>query len=131
MDIIIADWFPVGHIRQCCLTHFKEKILYGTKIHTIRKNFTKWNCRIKKFSLRRKIMEVKTVDNNKIVSIKNPGIQKLNFTEYGYCLIDNKLIPLTTVALNDGLTIEELLSWFKNENIKNDYALIHFTGMRY
>ena len=53
---------------------------------------------------------------------------------YGFypCVrVDKRNIDKLLVAQNDGLSLEDWLSWFKNYDHTKPLAIIHFTNFRY
>lgn len=137
--IMLSKVFPKGHLREGEPTWFKEKLLSGEKIHTIRTNLPFWEQRIKEVQkgkayisirqwegkpYRSKQIEIKRLSKENGVGIEHiyiPSRAHLRF------LLD-RLIGLD---INDGLTRADWLSWFKNAPIKQFLPIIHFTPFRY
>lgn len=137
--IMISKTFPSYHSRKGEPTNFKEKILEGEKIHTIRQNYALWEKRAKKVNAglavvslrewegmprRSKQVEIMQLEKIGVQSIENPN---------STILIDNVGKPLLRwdkISKNDGLELEDFQEWFK-ECTKKLNAIIYFTDFRY
>lgn len=152
----ISVKFPATHPRKGEPTGFISKILCGIKqsdlsdivepkIHTIRKNYPLWQKRFEKIEKGEAVLELYYWSgkpyNSKCVTIcqlskeDKIGIQELNFkykTIY-YPLIDNSMLTesFDTISKNDGLSHEDFIDWFKNYDLSEPMAIIHFTKFRY
>lgn len=45
--------------------------------------------------------------------------------------IDDKRVPIEVVAKNDGLSVEDFISWFFTKDNVFEGVVIHFTDFRY
>ena len=152
--IMVAKNYPKKHLREGEPTNFKEQILNGDKIHTIRQNYELWEKRIKKvqegiayLSLREwsdspyksKQVEVRQLHQEDGVGIipveKRNGGQIWHYCEDPTSFDFTPLKPLgdknLTLAKNDGLEIEDFISWFENVEKNKPLALIYFSHFRY
>jgi len=157
--IILSDQFPKKHAKTGNPTLFKEKFLIGQgiytkdvlfdidktkfpKIHTIRSNYFLWERRIQEVQNGNAILSIRQWSGkpycSKQIKIKEltchdgVGIQRLNlFDLFRPALIDGRNISLLELASNDGLTFEDWYHWFKNYDLKQPLAIIHFTNFRY
>jgi hypothetical protein len=135
--ITVSKEFMKGHPRHGNKTFFKEKILSGEKIHTIRGNYTYWKKIVKQVNKGEAILSVREWSgkpyNSKQREIKQftkLGIQKIA-TKKKSIKIDNKKYNyelLIRIANNDGLDLLNFCSWFP-KGIKG--VIIHFTDFRY
>lgn len=143
---MVSKTFPAYHPRAGEPTNFKEKILNGEKIHTIRGNFSFWEKRIIQIQLglaelsvrqwigkpyRSKQKEVLLTEsvgietisiNNKIIDINN------QHTRIGY-----PSMMFNALAASDGFCDSiDLFNWFQMDKKNfNGGAIIHFTPFRY
>lgn len=104
--IMIAKNFFKGHINAGEPTNFRRKIEKGEKIHTIRPNYDLWAKRIYEVNMGQAILSIREW-------IEKPYHSK------------------QTIAKNDGLTPDQFNSWFKNYDLSQPMAIIHFTPFRY
>lgn len=117
-------------------TNFRQKILLGIKIHTIREDKpNRWNdTRMIQF-----VTRGKNFSCEKFAEMPCTGIQKIQIkiSEFAPCfneiLIDGKEIfdfkTLTELAQNDGFeNFEKFRNWF---NIDFEGKIIHWTNKRY
>lgn len=140
--LMISTHFQKDHPRQGEETHFKEKILSGTKIHTIRDNYDFWEKRIKEVMSGDAILSVRQwigkpywskqktiIDLNKDSGV---GIQRLISTEIFGIDIDGitDRDNLNELAAYDGLSLEDFKSWFEKSSCR-PLAIIHITNFRY
>jgi hypothetical protein len=113
------------------------------KIHTIRTNYLFWKKRIKEIQEGKAILSIRYWSdkpyNSKQVEIcqldkdSGIGIQKIIIDPIYQFRIDNSdlYFGLDDIAKNDGLSIEDFKEWFKNYEIIEPMAIIHFTNFRY
>lgn len=151
---MVAKTFPKKHLREGEPTNFKEQILSGDKIHTIRTNYELWKKRIEEvekgiayLSLRQweglpyktKQVEIKQIHDINGVGIipveKRNGGQIWEYVKDATLLDFVPLKPLGNknidLAKNDGLDLDDFMSWFENAEKNVPLALIHFTPFRY
>lgn len=125
------------------------------KLHTIRKNYDRWEKRIKAVQEGKAVLSIRQwrgrpyekgntqIEIARLGKDDGIGIQKLNVQEYTdaddgieravYC-IDGKPMPMLTLkqmAENDGLTVEDWKAWFKDIDLTEPLPIIHFTKFRY
>ena len=120
-----------------------QRACMQSKIHTIRENYPLWEKRIAEvergeacLSIRQwtgKPYRSKQTEIARLTKEDGIGIQQLEF-------VDSKLgLPRIGIvyqrkhelALNDGLSFEDWENWFKNYNLTQPMAIIHFTKFRY
>lgn len=131
MTLSFTKYFPWGGE-----THFKEKVISGEKIHTIRPNEKKrWRCGIicnmvtgNRTKYRYEFKTAECVSTQNIVIVFNE-MGKIDFVT-----IDSKQINnYELVAKNDGLNLLDFEKWFYNQSKDGVYkgTIIHWTNMRY
>jgi len=154
--ITFSKEFPSTHKRCGESTGFVEKILSGSKIHTIRNNYSLWEDRFKNIrkgeaylSLRYwsgKPYRSKQVEFLRLTKEDGIGIQPIIIADYGDSFrvqpyntgekITNKDLwyigetgRLSEIAKNDGLSVDDFKEWFKGKQMIG--AIIHLTKFRY
>ena len=142
--LTLAKQFPAQHINAGKPTFFKAHIELGNKLHTIRQNYELWNKRFEQIKAGKACLSVREwsdkpyksmqIELFNFTNIDNIALQKLEITYFGY-KIDNFLksdLTIEQICLNDGLSKEHFLSWFKDWYlIKTPLAIIHLTKFRY
>lgn len=152
ISLKVSKTFPCTHPRKGEPTMFKEKILSGEKIHTIRGNYDYWKQKIDIVNAGEAVLVLEQwVDRPYWSKVEDfwyfdkdddIGIQKVTFgaLTIGDCTIENSVsmpivdgifVPPEMIAKNDGLYLEDFFSWFENYDLSKPQALIHFTGFRY
>lgn len=137
--IMLSKVFPKGHIREGEPTGFKEKLLSGEKIHTIRSNYELWKKRIDEVQNGDALISVRQWEDK---PYRSKQIEIARFTKENGIGIEHIYIPsrahlnflldrLHGLDKNDGLTRADWLSWFENAPIKQFLPIIHFTSFRY
>jgi len=154
--LTVSRVFPKTHKQAGNPTRFIEKILNKelenwTKIHTIRANYELWKSRIDQVNDGKAILSLRywtgspynyQRDGSKqgvflTLGKDECGIQKLEFNSgrFFYPIIENCEIMPTDLreqlAKNDGLSDEDFEEWFKEYDLTQPMALIHFTTKRY
>ncbi len=152
--ITLSKVFPATHKRRGELTEFLEKFLNGQtgtddfkKLHTIRANYTLWEKRIVDVQRGEAVLSVRQWSGRPYMSKQTPiatltaedgvGLQQLtDIDTNAYCFypcvrIDKRDIDKVLVAKNDGLSLDDWRSWFKDYDISKPLAIIHFTKFRY
>lgn len=137
--ITLSKKFPKGHIREGEPTGFKEKLLSGKKIHTIRSNYPLWEKRIKEIQngeaclsvrqwedkpYRSKQVEIARFTKEDGIGIEFVVIQPIGQMEY-------TLKAFPELDSHDGLDREDWLSWFEQAPRAKALPIIHFTPFRY
>lgn len=117
--------------------------IYERKIHTIRANYPLWAKRIAEIergeaclSIRQwtgKPYHSKQVEIARLTKEDGVGIQRLEFVngKLGLPRIGIVYQRKNEIALNDGLSFEDWENWFKNYDLAQPMAIIHFTKFRY
>jgi hypothetical protein len=147
----VSTKFMKTHSKSGDETGFVEKILNGSKIHTIRENWQYWYQVVKEVNEGNAVLQIRYW---KDVPYRSPQetfyeLDKLGF-ELGLFDIRNNVVEILSyepdskvclfhhhgyqdlpiVANNDGLITEDFKEWFKDASV--DYkAIIHFTDLRY
>lgn len=137
--IMLSKVFPKGHLREGEPTWFKEKLLSGEKIHTIRTNFPLWNKRIREvengeacLSVRQwegKPYRSKQIEIARFTKEDGVGIETLWLQPIG--IIDWTLQAYQGLYSHDGLSRGDWLSWFRDAPTGKALPIIHFTPFRY
>lgn len=155
---MLSKAFPSTHPRKGEPTRFFDKFLAGQalsregwlvdpKLHTIRANFPLWAKRIAEIQRGEAVLSVrqwlgapyrsKQITIATLTAEDGVGLQQLTDLDtnaYGFypCVrVDKRNIDKLLVAQNDGLSLEDWLSWFKNYDHTKPLAIIHFTNFRY
>ncbi len=157
--LLISKTFPVYHSNAGNLTRFSEKIATGqkpfdaaydnVKLHTIRSNYLLWKKKIEEVISGKAILSIREWSEKPYASKQTilfeldqshgVGIEKLEFYEdkdnvpaIKYPIINNYAEPnLYEIAHNDGLSTISFKEWFKNYDLSEPMAIIHFTPFRY
>ena len=152
--ITLSRHFLANHKRAGEETHFKEKFLLGqgltdydtpsmAKIHTIRANYPLWEKRIKEVQEGRALLSIrqwtgkpyrsKQVEIARLTNKEVGGVQKLEFTDnrLRFPYVDDNWENMTTLAENDGLSLEDWEEWFRDYDLSKPLAIIHFTKFWY
>jgi len=137
--LMISKTFPSYHPRKGEPTNFKQQILDGIKIHTIRQNYALWEKRAKKIndglavlSLREWTGLPRKSPQVEIMQLTKIGLQAIKWDNTGLSI--DGTIQFTDVysllADNDGLVYEDFTKWFQDcpEDLM---AIIHFTDFKY
>ena len=144
--LTLSKVFPATHPRKGEPTGFREAFR-NTKLHTIRANYTLWLKRIAEVQRGEAVLSVRQWSGKPYCSKQETiatltaqdgvGLQQLTDLDtnaYGFypCVrVDKRNIDKLLVAQNDGLSLEDWLSWFKNYDLSKPLAIIHFTNFRY
>lgn len=143
--IILSKTFLKGHPKEGQPTNFREKVLKGEKIHTIRCNYELWAKRIKEIQEGKAILSIRDWSDkayrSKQILIKDltcdDGVscQCLDCDKPFALEIDGKPLKyqpeMVQLANNDGLNYEDFDSWFNIDKATGKKAIIHFTRFRY
>lgn len=124
-----------------------EIVIREKKIHTIRKNYSLWEKRIKEVQEGKAILSIREWTGvpykSKQFTIKDltaadgVGIEKLTFNlnnpnnDYPHPIINDQGYPFGIIAPNDGLEVQDFLNWFAKYDLSERMAIIHFTPFRY
>ena len=128
------------------------------KLHTCRSNYDLWKKRFDKINSGEAVLELyywsgspynykrdgsKQVVFATLTKEDGIGIQKfrigefydeINDIERAYYSIDDRAkfdLLTSTIAKNDGLSLEDWKAWFKGYDLSEPMAIIHFTSFRY
>lgn len=153
--LMLSKEFPATHPRKGEPTGFRDKFLAAIKqieggwwkLHTIRANYPLWAKRIAEVQRGEAVLSVrqwsgkpycsKQITIATLTAEDGVGLQQLTDLDtnaYGFypCVrVDKRNIDKLLVAQNDGLSLEDWLSWFKNYDLSKPLAIIHFTKFRY
>jgi hypothetical protein len=140
--ITVSKTFPRYHPKAGQLTHFREKILEGEKIHTGRMNYNFWKNRIDQINAGKGILSLRNWSGKPYASkqeeflqLSKVGLQSFELTDLGMIFIDNRIIRIDDhgqFAKNDGLDQQDLYDWFQlGKKSIRDGALIQFTDFKY
>lgn len=137
--IILSKVFPKGHIRQGEPTGFREKLLSGEKIHTIRTNYGLWKQRINEvkngkacISLRQwqdKPYRSKQIEIARLTKEDGVGIEAILLPPIGQ--LSHALNSYSELDTHDGLDRIDWMSWFEQAPRNQSLPIIHFTPFRY
>lgn len=154
--ITLSQNFPATHKRAGEHTNFRDAFNAGQvfnrgsectylrpKLHTIRANYPLWEKRIKEVQEGNAVLSVrqwsgkpyrsKQEEIARLTAESGIGIQKLEFTDnrLRFPYIDDSWENMTSIAKNDGLSLEDWVEWFKNYDLSEPMVIIHFTKFRY
>lgn len=146
----------ITHAKDCkCVVCGKQAEVFWPcfdpdipSIHTIRTNFALWKKRIDEVAKGEAILSIRQWSGkpyrSKQVLLANltaengVGIQKLTFQpdrdgafNFKYFDIDGHYADIKDIARHDGLSFEEWREWFKDCDLSQPLAVIHFTKFRY
>ena len=144
--LTLSKVFPATHLRKGEPTGFRAAFR-KTKLHTIRANYPLWEKRIAEVQRGEAVLSVrqwlgkpycsKQITIATLTAEDGVGLQQLTDLDtnaYGFypCVrVDKRNIDKLLVAQNDGLSLIDWLSWFKNYDHTKPLAIIHFTNFRY
>ncbi|MDM8174825.1 hypothetical protein FKG96_12600 [Olivibacter sp. LS-1] len=132
--------FMKGHQRAGEPTGFRDKILSGEKIHTIRagehwkKVVEEVNKGIAILSVREWTGKPYASKQDEYARFEKLGWQSFEISSYGTIYIDGEYANPSYMGLipsNDGLTTQDFISWFKTGTVEFSGGIIHFTDFRY
>ena len=153
--ITLSRSFPTKHSKAGEPTNFLDAFYTGQvfnrgseclhlrpKLHTIRANYPLWEKRIKEVQSQQAFLSVrmwsgkpywsKQIEIARLIAANGVGIQKLEiFDLMRPAKVDGRLVDLTDLAHNDGLSFSDWYDWFRGYDVKKPMAIIHFTNFRY
>lgn len=149
--ITLSKTFPATHKRHGEPTYFRDKFYYpdingmvSKKLHTIRANYDLWAKRFQKIAAGEACLSVrqwtgapyrsKQEELARLTREDGISIQCLEIVHIDGCdkyIVDGYDIGLSSLAFNDGLSIDDWLEWFKDYDRTKPLAIIHFTKKRY
>ena len=137
--LMLSKTFPKGHLHAGEQTFFEEK-LGISKLHTIRANYSLWEHRIAEIQAGKGVLSIrKQIEIAQLTANEGVGIQKLIFIDNNIMLPvieygsgnEFKSMDRYMFAKNDGLSFKDWKAWFRNYDLSNPLAIIHFTNFRY
>lgn len=148
----LCDRSSVCNKKHCVI----DSMNFQDKIHTIRANYPLWKKRFEEIEAGRACLSLrywsgkpyrsKQVEIARLTNTDGIGIQELEFEEMimtgspvlvtgkkGFEKIFKlkKNISLNDLAKNDGLSFDDFKEWFKDYDLSEPLAIIHFTKFRY
>ncbi len=117
--------------------------IYDRKLHTIRANYPLWKKRIAEVKRGEACLSIrqwtgrpyysKQTEIARLTNKDGVGIQRLEFVDskLGFPRIGIVYQRKYELAMNDGLSFEDWENWFKNYDLTQPMAIIHFTKFRY
>lgn len=142
--MILSRVFPSTHPRAKESTGFEDKIKDGNKIHTIRTDANgAWKERCDEINSGKKYLSVRewsgkpyNSEQRELFRLDKIGYQNIAMTydsnDSEPCIwINGKKVPVEEVAKNDGLSVDDFISWFFAKDNTFDGVVIHFTNYRY
>ena len=129
-------------------TYFEEQLFQHIKLHTIRANYDLWKKRFEQIAAGEACLSIrqwvgkpygKGSTQREIVRLTREdgiGIQKLRIDEHEPLPVvyaDRYTTPVDwqELAANDGLSLNDWREWFKDYDLSQPMAIIHFTPFRY
>ena len=154
--ITLSEKFPATHKKAGDCTYFRIKFLRTRgaapgnwlKLHTIRANYKLWRERFDEIEAGKALLSVrqwsgkpycsKQLELARLTKEDGIGLQKLQFCadkdgmhSFNQMEIDGKHVSKESLALNDGLTREDWMEWFRRYDLSQPLAIIQFTPFRY
>lgn len=144
--VMLSTTFPVGHKREKQPTGFRESLLAGKKIHTIREDAKGlWQKRCKEINEGKKYISIRewtgrpyNSEQRIIKEVHQVSLQKITIVRTAEhkeprCWVDGKQVPIDQVAANDGLDNDDFISFmfFGLKGIIFDGVIIQLTDFRY
>lgn len=148
ITIMFSRLFPTTHSRRGEPTRFIEKVMLGEKIHQIRRSYDKWKILADKTNEKRYSISLcqwaATPRRSKHVEIglleSRIGVQRI-VMQYNakadsvLATVDDKEVPIETLAENEGLSVNDFKDWFFGKNRDEDATyngcVVHLTEFRY
>lgn len=140
--LTLAKTFPKTHIHSGRETYFAHLLGNGMKIHTIRANLPLWESRIFEIQNGIAVLSLREWTGRpygspqkelaRLTSSDGVGVQPLKLKDLlRPTIIEGEKVELSDLAANDGLSFEDWYDWFRNVDITQPMAIIHFTNYRY
>lgn len=146
--IMLNRIFPVKHIKAGTPTMFANMLYANRKIHTVRVDAKwLWAKRCEEVNSGKKLLSVREwtekpyhSEQREIKVLSKMGLQHITMTYSAddalpKCWVDNKPVPVATIASNDGLSVEDFVDYFfgkcgcKSNTFEG--VIVHFTDFRY
>lgn len=150
---MLSKVFPMDHPKAGKPTDFKTKQKDGSKKHTIRGNVELWEHRAKEVNAGRAVLSLRQwsgkpyekgshqIEIARLTEIYTQRItMRWSLSPFTLPTVyvqnpgeEAKYLNIGTVAANDGLSLEDFMSWFKIQKYGQPYhgIVIHFTPMLY
>lgn len=145
--LTVSEYFPKTHPKSGAPTNFIYSIGQKLKCHTIRGNYKLWQKRISEIQKGNAVLSIRTWSGVPYQSTQTErftlsnqdgvGIQKIKLNrdiiDLGWVEGQEEFSDqsLSTIAHNDGLSIEDFRFWFEKYDFSEPMAIIHFTAFRY
>ena len=147
--LIVSEFFPKTNSKASLPTGFINAISKKFKRHTIRGNYLLWKKRFDKINSGKAVLSVrywsgkpyksKQIESFVFDKTDGIGLEKIEFDTdkdnvpaLKYPLINNYYKPnIQIISENDGLSLKDFKEWFKNYDLNEPMAIIHFTSFRY
>nr|DAF03167.1 MAG TPA: hypothetical protein [Caudoviricetes sp.] len=146
--VLMSRVFSLNSSRAGEKTGFKESIVEGRKIHTIRDNFAIWAKKLDAIKKGDHVLSVRQwlgrPYNSPQVEIlrtkENIGYQPITIrydhkNNYIVAKVGDAFVPINTLAKNDGLSVEDFKEWIFGKNPQESKLfkgiVVHFTSFRY
>lgn len=140
--ITVSEFFPKTHPKSGEKTNFPLAIKHLDKIHTIRANYELWKKRFEKIDKGEACLSIRVWEGKPYTSKQQEifrydkthgiGLEKLEDPEnFIWAKVGNKKINWEDIGKNDGLEFRDFCDWFKNYDLSQPLAIIHFTDFRY
>lgn len=129
--LMVSKKFLSCHVNSGEPTHFVEYIKTKIKIHTLRLNYDYWNKIVSYILNGDAILSLRVWDG---LPYKSKQVEFLQLDKNSGIGIEKMFLDLnscTEIAKNDGLSLTDFKDWFKEHNITEPIAVIHFTNFRY
>lgn len=146
-DIELVKKIQSGEVKGKVLTRGGISVGAKPKLHTIRANYPLWAKRFEQINRGEACLSIrlwtgkpyasKQVEIARLTKEDGIGIQKLTFDNNDIEAFnlpeinDDHTWQLEDIAENDGLDIFSWLDWFKDYDLSQPMAIIHFTKFRY
>lgn len=140
--LTVSKTFPSYHAKAGQETDFIQLIARGHKLHTIRGNYELWKKRFEAIEKGEALLSVRQwtgvpyrspqTELFKYYKSNGIGVQKLQLDILGWFVDDiDSDVKTKDIAENDGLSLDDFKEWFKETDMKEPMAIIHFTSFRY
>ena len=152
--ITLSKTFPRTHIHSGRKTYFAQLLNNGLslteeglkicrhKIHTVRTNLPLWEKRISEIQRGQAVLSIREwtgipyrspqKELARLTGSDGVGIQVLKLENLlNPTVIDGEKVELSDLAAHDGLSLSDWYDWFRNVDLRQPMAIIHFTKFRY
>lgn len=141
--LTISEYFPKTHNRSGQPTNFFKSIDHQIKLHTIRGNYPLWKKRIEEVQAGNAVLSIRRWTGKpykspqeevyQIDKYSGIGVQELIFYQADIITpaVNGNVLSILELSENDGLIWVDFKEWFKNYDLSEPMAIIHFTSFRY